>query len=51
VPEILWHYAVILEAVGEKERSGKALAKAIELNPKFKSAPDVLALQKKLSGQ
>jgi uncharacterized protein (TIGR03790 family) len=51
VPEILWHYAVILDAVGEKERAGKVLAKAIELNPKLKTAAEVQALQKKLNGQ
>ena len=50
-PEILWHYAVILESVGEKARAEKALAKAIELNPKFQTTSEVQALQKKLSGR
>jgi uncharacterized protein (TIGR03790 family) len=51
VPEIQWHYAVILEAVGEKARAEKALAKAIELDPKYQSTAEVQALQKKLSGR
>ena len=49
--EIQWHYAVICDAAGEKARAEKALAKAIELNPNFKSVPEVQALQKKLSAR
>lgn len=51
VPDIQWHYAVILEAVGEKVRAQKALSKAIEINPNVGKTPEVQALQKKLSGQ
>jgi Tfp pilus assembly protein PilF len=51
IPEIQWHYAVIMESVGEKARAEKALAKAIELNPNYKSVPEVQALQKKLSAR
>ena len=51
IADIHWHYAVILDSVGEKVRAEKALAKALELNPNYKTVPEVQALQKKLSAR
>src|SRR5262249_4901878 len=48
VAEMRWHYAAVLDAVGDAERAGKELAKAIDLNPTLKTRADVQALQKKL---
>jgi tetratricopeptide (TPR) repeat protein len=46
--EIRWHYAVVLEALGDHERAGKELTKALDLNAALKTRADVQAFQKKL---
>jgi uncharacterized protein (TIGR03790 family) len=46
--EMRWHYAVVLEALGDHERADKELTKALELNAAMKTRADVQAFQKKL---
>ncbi len=50
-PEIRWHHAAVLAALGNHDSAAKELAKAFELDPSLKTRTDVQALQKKIAAR
>jgi uncharacterized protein (TIGR03790 family) len=51
LPEIRWHHAAVLAALGHHDSAAKELAKAFELDPTLKTRTDIQALQKKLAAR